>query len=144
MTEEHLEATVSLRGVLFSPSADVLVVKRTSDGGWELPGGRLSPHEDAQEGVHREIREETGLEVDVGRPIHAVSWRNDDGRGRFAVYYWCETTDGAATEADGDGCPVSLSHEHTDHAWLSPEDTVERLSDVQERAVSIATEVYDP
>ena len=142
MTDEHLEATISLRGVLFAPSSEVLVVKRTSDGGWELPGGRLSPHEDAVAGVRREIREETGIDADVGRPIHAVSWRNDDGRGRFAVYYWCEVPAEAAGTAASD--PVSLSHEHTDYAWLSPDDAVDRLSDVQEQAVAAATEVYDP
>ena len=46
MTDVHLEATVSLRGVVSAPCGDVLVVQRASDGGWELPGGRLAPDED--------------------------------------------------------------------------------------------------
>ena len=143
MTDVHLEATVSLRGVVFAPCGDVLVVRRASDGGWELPGGRLAPHEDAVEGVHREIVEETGLDTDVGRPVHAVSWRNAADDGRFAVYYWC-APDGHGVDLDSGSDPVELSHEHTDHAWLPPETAVERLSDPQERAVSAATEVYGP
>ncbi|QCC48623.1 NUDIX hydrolase [Halobellus limi] len=142
MTEEHLQATISLRGVLFAPCGDVLVVRRASDGGWELPGGRLGPHEDAPDGVRREITEETGIDARVGRPIHAVSWRNEGDSGRFAVYYWCEAT-GDLDVRDGDD-PVTLSHEHTDYAWLPPESASDRLSDVQERAVDVATEVYEP
>lgn len=133
MTDRPLRATVSLRGVLFGPQDDVLVVKRATDGGWELPGGRLGAQEDAPEGVSREIKEETGLDVDIRRPVHAVSWRNDDDNGRFAVYYRC-----LASEND-----VSLSHEHTDYDWMSPRDAAERLSDTQGKAVKRALEEHD-
>lgn len=143
VTDVHLEATISLRGVVFAPCGDVLVVRRTSDGGWELPGGRLAPDEDAVEGVHREIVEETGLDTDVGRPVHATSWRNAADEGRFAVYYWCDP-DGQGVDLDAGVDPVTLSHEHTDYAWLAPETAVGRLSDPQEHAVTVATEVYDP
>lgn len=150
MTDEHLRATISLRGVLFSPHGDVLVVRRSSDGGWELPGGRLEAREDAPDGVRREFEEETGLDVRVVRPVHAASWRNDADSGRFAVYYRCEVADEADVDSDLDADtdvdreaaadPVSLSREHTQHAWLSPAAAADRLSEVQERAVSIATE----
>ncbi len=143
MTDVHLEATISLRGVVFTAHGDVLVLRRGTDGGWELPGGRLAPDEDAVEGIHREIVEETGIDARVGRPVHAVSWRNAADEGRFAVYYWCEPN-GQRIDPDGGTDPVALSHEHTDHAWLPPETAVDRLSTPQERAVSAATEVYDP
>lgn len=134
MTAEPLRATVSLRGVLFAPEGEVLVVRRASDGGWELPGGRLGADEDAIEGVRREIEEETGLDVDVGRPVHAIAWRNEDGRGRFGVYYRCD-----AFERD-----ISLSPEHTDHDWVLPSTAGNRLSGPQETAVTRATEVHGP
>ena len=137
--EDHLRATISQRGVLFSAGDRILVVRRSTDGGWELPGGRLEPYEDAPDGVHREIVEETGLDVHIVRPVHTASWRNDTDRGRFAVYYWCLVPDSLDVAASD---PVSLSDEHTDHAWLPPERAVGRLSAVQEEAVSIAVEVY--
>ena len=71
-----------------------------------------------------------------------MSWRNEGDSGRFAVYYWCEALDDLDVRNDED--PVTLSHEHVDYAWLSPESATERLSDVQERAVDVATEVYEP
>lgn len=139
-TDDHLRATISQRGVLFAPSGTVLVVRRSTDGGWELPGGRLEPYEDAPAGVHREIVEETGLDVHVRRPVHTASWRNDTDQGRFAVYYRCVVPDGLDVVEDD---PVTLSEEHTDHRWLPPEPAADRLSDVQQRAVSIAAAVHE-
>lgn len=133
MTEQPLRATVSLRGVLFGPDDDVLVVRRTTDGGWELPGGRLGADEDATEGVQREIAEETGLRVDLGQPVHAIAWRNDDDDGRFGVYYY-----GTAPERS-----VTLSHEHTDYEWVEPRAAEKRLSDPQGTAVDNALEVHE-
>lgn len=125
VSDEFLTATISLRGVVFAPTDELLVVKRASDRGWELPGGRLGPTEDAAVGVHREIREETGLDVAVEHPVHAISWRNDAGKGRFGVYYTCR-----ASERD-----VTLSAEHLDSDWILPEEADRRLSDPQTTAV---------
>lgn len=130
MTKDPLRATVSLRGIIFGPENTVLVVKRTSDGGWELPGGRLDAHEDCLEGLKREIREETGLDPTVREPVHTVSWRNDSDSGRFAVYYRCHST----------GRTVSLSDEHTDCEWAPVRIARDRLSEPQQRGVDRATE----
>lgn len=136
MTDVPLRATVSLRGVLFVDGGDLLVVRRTSDGGWELPGGRLGAREDVREGLRREIREETGLTVEVDRPVHAISWRNDDDDGRFGAYYLCRAPDRE----------VRLSDEHEAHDWVDPETAVDRLSDPQGTAVSraLAIELGEP
>lgn len=125
---------MSQRGVVFAPDGDVLLVRRETDGGWELPGGRLGVDEDAPVGVRREIAEETGLEPTVGRPIHATAWRNDADRGRFAVYYRCRVA----------GRSVSLSGEHVDHEWASPAEARERLSDPQGTAVDRALDAPAP
>ncbi|MFB6191734.1 MAG: NUDIX domain-containing protein [Haloarculaceae archaeon] len=134
MTEEPLRATVSQRGVVFAPNGDVLLVRRGTDGGWELPGGRLGAEEEAPAGVRREIAEETGLEPTVGRPIHATAWRNDADRGRFAVYYCCRVA----------GRSVSLSDEHVGHEWVSPVEARERLSEPQGTAVGRALDAPEP
>jgi len=41
---------------------------------WELPGGRMHFGEDVEQHLSREIREEVGLEVQAGRPVHIWSW----------------------------------------------------------------------
>jgi len=124
MDEAFLEATISIRGIVRRQDGAVLVVRRSSDGGWELPGGRIRRTEAVVDCLRREIREETDLSVSVRRPVHAVSWQNDADEDRFAVYYHCPTTD------DG----VTLSGEHTAAAWLDDVAAETRLSEPQAAA----------
>ncbi|QLD88749.1 NUDIX hydrolase [Natronomonas salina] len=125
MTEELLNATVSIRGVLLTGRGETLVVKRRSDGEWELPGGRLGPDEDIVPGLQRELQEETALEVAVKDTVHANTWRNDDDAGRMAVYYRCQT-------ADRD---VELSEEHDAFRWVPYSQAMALLPNAQATAV---------
>lgn len=133
MTEEPLRATVSQRAAPFTPRGEVLVVRRTSDDGWELPGGRLGADESATAGLRREVREETGLPVDIEQPVHTKAWRNTRGEGRFGVYYYCTV----------ERREVTLSGEHTEHAWLDPDTATDKLSAAQGEAVARAREVHE-
>ncbi|MBV0923948.1 NUDIX domain-containing protein [Halomicroarcula limicola] len=128
MNEQFLEATVSVRGVVCTPDEQILTVRRASDGGWELPGGRMNRGEDVTDCLRREIDEETALSVTVHRPVHVVSWQNDTDDSRLAVYYHC-----TAASAE-----VTLSEEHTDSAWVSETAARERLSDPQVTALERA------
>lgn len=46
-----------------------LVLRQPHRPGWSLPGGLLDRGESAAEAVTREVREETGLDVEVGIPL---------------------------------------------------------------------------
>jgi 8-oxo-dGTP pyrophosphatase MutT (NUDIX family) len=76
---------------------------------WTPPGGRLAPLEDPKEGVVREVREETGLEV---RPVGLIDyWYGEiPSRGRLL------SLDFLTLPQDEE---VRLSEEHTDFAWAS-------------------------
>lgn len=129
MTETPLRATVTQRGVIVTPDEHVLIVQRASDGGWELPGGRLDRREDAVEGLARELREETSLDPEIVAPVDTVAWVNDDGRGRFGVYYYCRGTQRS----------VSLSPEHDEAEWQPVHAVGSRLSEPQTAAVEAST-----
>ncbi len=61
--------------------------------GWELPGGGLHPNEAAQDGLIREVREETGLAVEVG-PLIGTYTRTGI-RPHTARVYACKITGGS-------------------------------------------------
>lgn len=61
--------------VIFDGTGRLLLIKRANppaQGLWSLPGGRLEVDESAEEGVVREVREETGLTVRVEREVGTV------------------------------------------------------------------------
>ena len=59
--------------VIFDEEGKVLVSCRVDSGWFNLPGGGVEPDESVTEGLIREVREETGLEVEVGRLVGVYS-----------------------------------------------------------------------
>lgn len=61
MNPTHL---VSVAALVTNDNGEILLVKSPLRG-WEYPGGLIEPGETFQEALHREIREESGVEVEV-------------------------------------------------------------------------------
>jgi 8-oxo-dGTP pyrophosphatase MutT (NUDIX family) len=60
--------------VYICDSERVLMVRNAQRPGWGLPGGLLNRNEYAADGARREVREETGLDIElVGEPIAVVA-----------------------------------------------------------------------
>jgi 8-oxo-dGTP diphosphatase len=59
--------------IIFDDAGKVLVSRRSDSGWFNLPGGGVEPDESVPEGLVREVREETGLEVEVGRLVGVYS-----------------------------------------------------------------------
>ncbi|MEJ7604240.1 MAG: NUDIX hydrolase [Kofleriaceae bacterium] len=60
---------VAVGAIVFDEAGRVLLVKRGRPpdvGLWSVPAGKLEPHETLAQAVAREVREETGLIVEVG------------------------------------------------------------------------------
>jgi 8-oxo-dGTP diphosphatase len=60
---------VAVGGFVFDREGRVLLVERGTPPGvglWTVPGGKLDPGETLVQGVAREVREETGIVVEVG------------------------------------------------------------------------------
>jgi 8-oxo-dGTP diphosphatase len=59
--------SVSVAGIVINDRNEVLVIKRRDNGQWEPPGGILELDETFEQGVQREVLEETGVSVTVDR-----------------------------------------------------------------------------
>lgn len=63
-------------GVLRDARGRVLLARRTEGrdlaGLWEFPGGKVEPGESPEDALVRELREELGVEAEVGAPVACV------------------------------------------------------------------------
>ncbi len=72
---------VAVGAFVFDPEGRVLLVERANppgEGLWSVPGGKLEPGETLVQAVAREVREETGLVVEVGTLACVVERIGDD------------------------------------------------------------------
>ena len=84
--------TLGAFAVILDEEARILLCHRTDRDMWNLPGGKVEPHEATWEAVAREVEEETGLRVQVGKLIgvYAVPQKQD-----IVFNFLCRATGGA-------------------------------------------------
>jgi ADP-ribose pyrophosphatase YjhB (NUDIX family) len=64
---------VGCSAAIFDEQGRILLTRRTDNGQWCLPGGRMESGESAAEACEREVFEETGLSVRVKRLVGVYS-----------------------------------------------------------------------
>jgi 8-oxo-dGTP diphosphatase len=96
-------------GAIVIDKGAILLVKRDREpakGQWSLPGGRVERGESLREAVVREVREETGIDVDVDGLIGIAERivRDDDGDIEFhyVILDYIATSRSAAVKAGDD------------------------------------------
>lgn len=86
--------SVSVAAAIFDDSGEnVLLIQRRDNGRWEPPGGVLELDETIEDGLRREVREETGAEIELG-PLTGV-YKNMT-RGIVALVFRCRLLSSAA------------------------------------------------
>jgi mutator protein MutT len=120
MSEYPERPVIGIGGVLIH-NGRALLIRRAAEplrGQWSLPGGRLELGETMAEGVARELKEETGIEVRVGELIEVFERIWDEGEAGAAkprfhyviADYLCEYVSGEA-RAGSDALEVAQASE---------------------------------
>lgn len=89
--------SVAVVGVVVREDGRVLVVQRRDNARWEPPGGVLELGETFEEGVRREVAEETGVTVDVE---HLTGAYKNLALGVVALAFRCRYVSGAASSTE--------------------------------------------
>ncbi len=107
--------SVSVAGVVVREDGRVLAVQRRDNSRWEPPGGVLELGETFEDGVRREVAEETGITVDVERLTGAYK---NLPLGVVALVFRCRPIAGAATPTE----------ESERVGWLTPDEVRQHMA----------------
>ena len=126
-------AEVCVKAVLINAKNEVLLLQRHPDsiggGSWDLPGGMLEEGEKPEDGLRREIQEETGIEVATLAPIYT------DGAiphkvGHYTVWIWFK---GVYEHGN-----IELDQENTAFTWVSLDAATNLIDDELPKAHRLA------
>ena len=113
---------VAQKGIIVK-NGKILIVRRAindfiTENMWEFPGGKLEFGEDLEEGLKREVKEETNLDVNIGKLLYSYTFKTHPHRQLVVLSYLCSV----------DSDVVTLSSEHDEYAWVSKEQLRHSLS----------------
>ena len=106
--DEHAPAANSIvpsvTAIVLNTEGELLMVHKTDNGLWALPGGGVDPGESVTDAVVREVLEETGISVAVERlsgvytnPRHVMAYDDGEVRQQFSLCFIARPTGGTLT-----------------------------------------------
>ena len=113
--EVRAAGAVVLRG---TTPVEVLVIHRPQYDDWTLPKGKVEAGESDETCAVREVEEETGLRVRLGRELPSVRWQDRNGDPKVCRYWLVDEFEG---EAVG-------QHEVDVVEWMPLDEAMSRLS----------------
>jgi 8-oxo-dGTP diphosphatase len=119
----------------------ILIVQRASNDTfpdlWEFPGGKREPLEKSVDGAKREVKEETGLDVEIDKVVGVFDYQleKEDGiRDATQINFLVRPI--GPTE-------VKLSEEHQNFAWITEKEIDNyKISDNTKEIIKKAFELF--
>ena len=91
MTELKKSPILDVAAAVIGRNGTVMVARRAKgqhlEQKWEFPGGKIEENESPQECLHRELREEFGITVEVGEYIGESVFSYPEKRVRLLAYH---------------------------------------------------------
>jgi 8-oxo-dGTP diphosphatase len=93
--------TILVAAAVMIEGGRVLLTQRKAgthlEGAWEFPGGKVEPGEDPREALKRELREEIGIEAEVGEILDVTFHRYEDaGKAVLLMFFEAARVEGSA------------------------------------------------
>ncbi|WP_308590504.1 NUDIX hydrolase [uncultured Megasphaera sp.] len=112
--EANVLMGLSVKAMIFHQGKLLILQKNDAEElhHWEFPGGGLRFTEDFEAGLRREVREETGLSIQLEAPAGIWSYQKKDG----------QFLNGVIFTALADTEDVTLSDEHLAYCWVTPQE----------------------
>jgi 8-oxo-dGTP diphosphatase len=110
---KKLKCNIGEYGIIINERGEFLILKLAASKKfpqepWMLPGGRLDIDDQPEQGLQREIMEETGLKVNVICPCHIARWGSEKPP-KYGVFFLCKLV-GKQN--------VKISSEHIESKWI--------------------------
>lgn len=93
---------VAVAAVVRNEHDDVLLIQRSDNGLWAIPGGGQDIGESVSQAAIREVKEETGIDVRIDRisgiysnPNHVIAYDNGEVRQEFSICFHATPIGGA-------------------------------------------------
>jgi ADP-ribose pyrophosphatase YjhB (NUDIX family) len=115
----------SVNVMIENDAGEILMIQRSDNGNWAIPGGAIDLGESVSEAAIRETREETGIDCEITGivgiytdPKHIILYTsNNEARQEFSIVLTARASGGTPT----------TSSESTEVAWVAKSD----LDDLQ-------------
>tara|TARA_B110000196_G_C20855887_1_gene525040 strand:- start:61 stop:504 length:444 start_codon:yes stop_codon:yes gene_type:complete len=135
---------VGLGATIFGPRGIVLIKRGNPPrvGAWSLPGGAQDLGETVKEGIIREVKEETGLDVKVLEIIDVIDSINRDPDGQIKYHYTlvdaCVIVTGGTLQASSDAMDAqwfSLAQIADLNLWSETNRIIKRANAIYEKTL---------
>jgi 8-oxo-dGTP diphosphatase len=100
---------------------NLLIIKRSSNDNfnpniWEIPGGRINIGENPLLGLKREVKEETGINIEIIKILNTENFTNNKKEKIFMKTYLCKPLINNNNKNINN---IILSKEHSEYKWIS-------------------------
>lgn len=123
-----------ISAILLNPKGEVLLQRRSDNGQWHTIGGCVDPGEHPADCCVREVREETGLEIEIIRitgvyALPTVTYPNGDRVSFVSIAFLCILKDPDAQPVIGDEESLELAWFDTSKLPPLRSDALQRIKD---------------